>query len=170
MCLCKCLVEVDCKSFRVNTCQFAFHNSFDSHKIGEGNKPNQRNWLSWSTHHYTGKSLQPLLVSQDCSVLLTYVLIILLIASCLLVCCSLAIETAQVCVFCVLQLVEYQYPALCAKSTQWTRFRKITRGEWLTQSSCYVTKGSYQITVDSRLGDTVAVFRSLWLEQTRNWN
>lgn len=77
------------------------------------------------------------------------------------------LKTAQLCALCVLQLVEYQHPALCEECP---RFRKITRGEWLTHSSCYVTKGSYQITVDSSLGETAAVFTSLWVEQTRNWD
>ena len=85
---------------------------------------------------------------------------------CLLLHCSLALETTQLCLFSVLQL-EYQHPALCKECS---RFRKITRGEWLTHSPCYVTRGSYQITVDSRLGETAAVFRSSWLEQTRNWD
>ena len=115
-----------------------------------------------------GKSQQLLLVSQDHSVFLTYVhkiiLIICLSRLCLTVSCSLALETTQVSVLCALQLVEYQHPAHCKECS---RFRKITRGEWLTHSSCCVTKGSYQITLDSRLGETAAVFRSLCLEQNQ---
>lgn len=56
-----------------------------------------------------------------------------------------------------------------AGSVQCSRFRKITRGEWLTRSLFYVTKGSCHITEDSRLGETIAGLRLLRLEQTRNW-
>lgn len=89
-------------------------------------------------------------------------------APCLAPCCSLPHKSALVCAFFfppVLQLVECLQPALYEECS---RFRKITRGESLTHSSCCVTKGSYQFTTESRLGGTAAKFRSSQVEETRN--
>lgn len=140
-------------------------------RIEEGNKANQKNRSSCITHHYTRKSQWLLLVTQAPSVLCPLNCPChLRIASCILVCCSLALETAQVCVCSVYFNLLNTSTLPSTGSAQCSRFRKITRGEWLTQSSCCVTKGSYQITARRRLGETVAGFRSLWLEQTRNWD
>lgn len=63
---------------------------------------------------------------------------------------------------CVIQLVECQHPALCEECS---RFRKITRGEWLRAELvfCY----HRLISAYSRLGGTAAVTRPPVLEQTR---
>lgn len=137
-------------------------------EIEEGIRLGWKNGLSRSSHGYTSQRLlSPL---QDCSVFSTYAHKFspyrsLLALPCAVLCLTNQHWSVRFFFFPpVLRLVECLQPALCEECS---RFRKITRGESLTHSSCCVTKGSYQFTTESRLGGTSAVFRSQ-VEETRN--
>lgn len=136
-------------------------------EIEEGIRLGLKNRLSCSSHGYTSQRLLSLL--QDCSVFSTYAHKISPYRRLLALPCAVQHWPVRFFSFFffppVLQLVECLQPALCEECS---RFRKITRGESLTHSSCCVTKGSYRFTTESRLGGTAAVFRSSQVEETRN--